>query len=166
MESRDGMNYAPDHLNKEIYSIGLEGLKLDELIRVLLNEDIELVLDIRRSPSRQSPRLPAKRVAQACSDADVYYIHRPELGTSSEFLRSGDRSDQLDSAKYRRYLRQRHHESLLWVGAAARRHRTCVIGCKADPKQSHRRFFLEEVERVNPLRIIHLAPQLHGAVTV
>lgn len=158
------MNEVPDRLNREIYSIGIQGLSLEALIRALLREDIELVFDIRRRPSRDSPRLPAKQLADACSEANIYYVHRPELGTSTEFLRGGDPQGRLDIAKYREYLRHGHGETLRWAGDAARRHHTCVVGCNADPKHSHRQYFLEEVARAGRLRVVHLSPQLEPAI--
>ena len=158
METRDAMNTSSGRLNKEIFSVGIEGLKLPDLIAAFLDDDIELVLDIRRRPSRQSPRLPAKTLAVACAEASIYYIHRPELGTSREFVHHSSTDAKLDVRKYRTYLR-RHTETLESVGDAARRHRTCVIGCTADPRRAHRRIFLQEVARLTGLRVVHLRPQ-------
>lgn len=152
------MNSSPGRLNTEVFSVGIEGLKLPDLIAALLDDDIELVLDIRRRPSRQSPRLPAKTLAGTCAEASIYYIHRPELGTSPEFVHDGTDRGTLDVRKYRTYLR-RHTGTIESVGAAARRHRTCVIGCRADPRRAHRRIFLQELARVSGLRVVHLDPQ-------
>lgn len=64
-----------------IYTIGHSSLDIDTFIDILDSFDIDMVVDIRSFPtSKYSPQFNKDALSDSLYDADIEYIHMPELG--------------------------------------------------------------------------------------
>ena len=67
--------------NNTLFSIGYEGLNLDNFIDKLKNNKIDLLIDIRDSiRSSHKPEFNGEIIERECKKNNIKYLHKPELG--------------------------------------------------------------------------------------
>ena len=67
-------------LNDTIYTIGYEGLNRDEFIRILKENDIKVVIDVREQAEYVNPQFSEEVLKVVLPQQGIYYEHLPELG--------------------------------------------------------------------------------------
>ena len=74
--------------NDTLYSIGYEGLDLDDFIQKLKETKIDLLIDIRDSAkSSMKPQFNGEILKRECKKNDIKYLHKPELGVIYQIRR-------------------------------------------------------------------------------
>lgn len=63
-----------------VFTIGYEGLQLDEFMSLLTKHGIETVVDIRELPLSRKPGFSKKALARALNDSGFEYLHMAVLG--------------------------------------------------------------------------------------
>jgi len=155
------MSSGSRRFQKQIFIASLENGGSPALVEELSGEDIELVLDIRRWPARHWRRHPPEQLAPVLTAAEVYYLHRPELGPEpGHWLAGGDRW-KLNTRAYRRLLRSREG-AVAWAAGLALRHRTCVVSQFAAPNDADRRVLAEVIGELAGLRSLALSSRPKG----
>lgn len=139
----------------EIFTLGLDNGGLSQVIAELRAEDIELVLDVRRWPARQWRRFPPADLGPMLAAAEIYYVHRPELGPEPRHWLPGGNRWRLDTRRFRADLR-RHDRWLAWTAGLALRHHSCVVSQFAAPNDTDRRVVADEVATLAGLRVLRL----------
>lgn len=81
-----------NHENKIFYTIGYEGLSLEQYLNKLRQYQIKCLCDVRRNPYSQKYGFSKNELCYALSLINIKYIHIPELGISSS-MRSELKSD-------------------------------------------------------------------------
>lgn len=70
--------------NKTIlYTIGYEGISLEEYLNRLIKNDVKILVDVRRNPLSQKFGFSKKLLSDFCNRLDIKYIHIPEVGIDS-----------------------------------------------------------------------------------
>ncbi len=69
---------------KVFYTIGYEGLSLDQYINKLLGHDIKLLCDVRKNAYSQKFGFPRPELQTALGKTGISYQHMPEFGIVSE----------------------------------------------------------------------------------
>ncbi len=87
-----------------LYTIGYEGLNLEQYLNKLLKHKINCLCDVRRNPYSQKFGFSKAELINALSVAQIEYIHIPELGISSNL-----RQDLKTGTDYYNLLK--HYES-------------------------------------------------------
>jgi uncharacterized protein (DUF488 family) len=77
-----------------IFTIGYEGLTLDEFVRILKDNGIEILIDVRNNPFSRKPGFSRKTLSEMLSIQGIGYIHIPELGIPSEIRKSTPPSEE------------------------------------------------------------------------
>jgi hypothetical protein len=155
------MSSGSRRFQSQIFVASLENGGLPALVEELNAEDIELVLDIRRWPARHWRRHPPEQLAPLLADADVYYLHRPELGPNPQQWLPGGDHWKLDSRDYRRLLHSRE-DSVAWVAGLALRHRTCIVSQFDAPNDADRMVLADEIGKMAGLRRLALSSRPQG----
>lgn len=80
---------AATNLDKEpvIFSIGYEGITIDEYLFRLISYNIKLVIDVRKNPQSMKYNFNKKRLSSYLKNVNIQYLHLPELGIPSELRR-------------------------------------------------------------------------------
>lgn len=69
------------YFNDTIYTIGYQGKDWDEFVSILKDNNVERVLDIRKSATSQyKPDFSSDRMESALADEGIDYTHKSELG--------------------------------------------------------------------------------------
>jgi uncharacterized protein (DUF488 family) len=87
----EGMSHSA---RPRLVSIGYEGRDINELIRYLRQESVDVLVDVRLNPISRKPGLSKRRLAESLASAGIDYVHMRELGNpkdNREGFRAGDR---------------------------------------------------------------------------
>jgi uncharacterized protein (DUF488 family) len=83
----------------KIFTIGYEKKDIDYFLNQLINEDIDIVIDVRKNPFSMNYTFIGKKLESALTsdNTGIKYMHLPELGIDSE-----DRKDLKDLNDYKK----------------------------------------------------------------
>jgi len=73
-----------DMIDKQLFSIGYEGISLEAYINKLIIHNVHVLCDVRRNALSQKYGFSKKQLKTACEGVGIKYIHVPELGIISE----------------------------------------------------------------------------------
>lgn len=80
----------------KLFTIGYEGVTMDEFLAALRNARVERVIDVRALPLSRRPGFPKTPLKNALGEVDIDYVHLRALGTPSEgrtAARAGRKAD-------------------------------------------------------------------------
>lgn len=135
--------YIPIIKNREntpgIFLIGYEGRDIDEFLNVLIQNNIEILIDIRANPHSMKFDFIGTRLQRVTERVGARYIHIPELGIKSEDRKnlSSDSDYKMLFSKYRSDL-TRKEEFLKEVIKLGKNSRIALMCFEKDPKYCHR----------------------------
>jgi hypothetical protein len=67
-----------------LYTIGYEGISLEEYLNKLIINDIKVLCDVRRNSVSMKYGFSKSQLEKACVGVGIKYIHMPELGIESD----------------------------------------------------------------------------------
>ena len=144
-------------MSERIYTIGHSTRSLDELIRLLLENGVARLADIRRFPgSRRYPHFSRESLAQTLPEHGIEYEHIPQLG--------GRRKESADSphtalrnAQFRGYadhmLTAEFQEGMQRLLSSDKT--TAIMCAEAVPWRCHRNFVSDELVR-RGIEVVHI----------
>lgn len=124
------MSSSRIRFNRAVFAIAASSVA-EQLLKQLSAEDIEAVVDVRQANGE-----PLDRLAAACEDVEMYYVHRPDLVAAAG---RGERHGQPDA-------------HIAWAASIALRHRTCVLTDGGASAMA----VAEAVARVGGMRLVDL----------
>lgn len=126
---------------KQLCTIGYEGVTLEQFINKLLIEDIHVLCDVRKNAYSQKYGFSKSQLEKACHGVDIEYVHVPDLGISTDKrqnLRSQQDYDKLFS-NYERTILPCQTTSLDFIYNLIKKKGRVALTCfERDPKQCHR----------------------------
>jgi uncharacterized protein (DUF488 family) len=142
----------------ELLTVGYEGRTLRELVRLLTENGVERLVDVRERPASRKPGLSPLPLFDALRKAGITYESDRSLGTPEE-IRKVWKAGRLAEGKrrYRKLLLAERRPRLELLLALAKHERVCLLCFEADPDRCHRSVIAEEAVRIEPdLAIRHL----------
>lgn len=90
----------PNLKESVLFTIGYEGISLEEYLNKLIVNDIRVLCDVRRNPVSMKFGFSKSQLANACEGVGIEYVHIPEVGIDA------DRRQKLQNqADYNRLFR-------------------------------------------------------------
>ena len=127
----------------QIFTIGYEKRDIDQFLEVLLDNDIDTVVDVRKNPYSMNYTFIGKKLESALTNKNtgINYIHLPELG-----IESGDRKDLKDLSDYKKLFIQyektltdkEKQEKLNDIIKLGSKQRIALLCFEKDPEYCHR----------------------------
>jgi hypothetical protein len=77
-----------------MYTIGYEGVSLEDYLNKLISIDVKVLIDVKNNPVSMKYGFTQGQLSNACSKVGIDYVHFPEVGIKSEQRR--DLSSQED----------------------------------------------------------------------
>jgi|SRR5579859_1366700 len=144
-------------MSEQIYTIGHSTRSLDELIRLLRENGVERLADIRRFPgSRRYPHFSRESLAQALPEQGIEYEHIPQLGGRRKESAESPHT-ALRNAQFRGYA-----DHMLSAEFQEGMHRllssdktTAIMCAEAVPWRCHRNFVADELVR-RGIEVVHI----------
>ncbi len=92
------VNESRPRINKTIlFTIGYEGISLENYLTRLLNNDVKVLVDVRNNPQSMKYGFSKNKLKKYCQSLGIKYIHYPEVG-----IKSQQRQDLNSQADYDR----------------------------------------------------------------
>lgn len=131
----------PHKTQKQLYTIGYEGVSLEEYINKLILADIPLLCDVRKNAYSQKYGFSKSQLQKACEGVGIKYIHVPSLGIESDKrqnLRSQKDYDILFD-EYERTTLRCNIESIKYICELLKQYNRIALTCfEKNPLQCHR----------------------------
>ena len=141
-----------------LFTLGYEGLQLEDWLTRLRAHAVAAVCDVRRNPVSRKPGFSRRKLEAALRRAGIEYLPFPELGIASA-ERAAARTREARQALFRRYQRglARRAGELERLSQAAAAHRRVALACfEARPEDCHRRCLSELLAGANGWTVRHL----------
>lgn len=134
---------APDAAAAEValFTLGYEGLQLEDWLARLRAHAVAAVCDVRRNPVSRKPGFSRRKLEAALRQAGIAYVPFPELGIASA-ARAAANTREERQALFRRYRRglARRAGELERLARTAAEHRRVALACfEARSEDCHRR---------------------------
>lgn len=144
-----------------IYTLGYEGLSIDEFFGLLTENGILHLIDVRRDPVSRRYGFHKKTLSNLCEGYGIEYTHLPELGIESKYRRDlkteADRRALL--SRYETETISREKEAVADISRLMSK-RPCVLVCvESDPNRCHRSILARAVAKIGGLPIRHLGAE-------
>ncbi|NHZ85659.1 MAG: DUF488 family protein [Planctomycetia bacterium] len=75
---------VPNQKGKAFFTIGYEGISLEQYLNILIKKNVKLLCDVRKNPLSMKFGFSKNQLKNACNKIGIEYLHIPELGISSE----------------------------------------------------------------------------------
>lgn len=79
-----------------LYTIGYEGISLEEYLNKLILNDVKVLCDVRNNALSMKFGFSKSILKTACESVGIYYIHLPEVGIQSEFRKELNNQEDYD----------------------------------------------------------------------
>lgn len=78
------LNAKPTNNNTILYTIGYQGISLEEYLNRLIKNDVKVLVDVRNNPLSMKFGFSKAQLKTFCNTLNIEYIHIPEVGIQSE----------------------------------------------------------------------------------
>lgn len=83
-EYQQVINAKPVRKETILFTIGYEGVSLEEYLNKLIENNVKVLCDVRRNPLSMKYGFSKSQLQNACEGVGIRYLHIPELGISSD----------------------------------------------------------------------------------
>jgi uncharacterized protein (DUF488 family) len=139
-----------------IYSIGYEGLSIDEFLMKLIDEKIQILVDVRNNPWSMKFGFTKHKLEMFCEKMNIQYTNIPSLGIPSNLRQ--DLNDKKDYEelfkKYSKHIVNKKEE-LNYLRDLSTEKRIALMCFEKDPAYCHRRIIAEQLELLGAKVKIH-----------
>lgn len=78
------LSAKPINNNTTLYTIGYEGISLEEYLNRLIRNDVKVLVDVRKNALSMKFGFSKKQLKTFCTNLNIEYLHIPEVGIQSE----------------------------------------------------------------------------------
>jgi uncharacterized protein (DUF488 family) len=137
--------------NTILFTIGYEGISLEEYLNRLIKNDVKLLIDVRRNPLSQKYGFSKKLLRGFCENLGVDYIHIPEVGIHSSKRKELNSQEDYD-VLFKDYCEtvleetQENQDNILKL---LKKYKRIALTCfEAETCQCHRSHLAEKIKKM------------------
>lgn len=131
-----------------LYTIGYEGLSLEEYLNKLILSDVKVLCDVRRNPVSMKYGFSKSQLQKACQGVGIEYVHVPELGIESDkrqVLNTQSDYEKLFSIYRSEMLTQTLDYQLKLINLLKEKKRIALTCFEANINQCHRKHLADAI---------------------
>ncbi len=131
-----------------LYTIGYQGISLEEYLVLLLQNDVQVLVDVRSNPLSMKFGFSKGQLKKYCASLDIDYVHIPEVGIKSEQRQELNTQSDYDKlfATYRKSNLRSTTEYQVEILKLLQQHRRIALTCfEANICQCHRKHLAEAI---------------------
>lgn len=138
----------PEYSSTVMFTIGYEGITLEQYLNKLINHGVEVLCDVRKNSLSMKYGFSKSQLQHSCNGVGIQYMHLPELGIASNKRQELNTQADYDKLflKYRQDVltstRPQQNEILKLLKSHKRVALTCF---EANICQCHRKHLAEEI---------------------
>ncbi len=158
------MAYNP---SMELFTVGYEGMDIDEFTYFLKKNKIQLVADLRKNPVSRKKGFSKNKMAENLATRKIQYLHLGKLGTPTTW-RKQQKEGRLSRKKmFQQFVDQvipNAQEDIDLLKTIMREKRTALLCFEADATDCHRSFVAHEIVKQekrakHKVEIVNLMPE-------
>ncbi len=134
-----------------MFTIGYEGISLEEYLVRLIKNDVKVLVDVRNNPLSMKYGFSKSQLKKYCENLGIKYFHFPEVGIQSEQrqeLKSQDDYNKL-FALYRKNNLSKTTDTQNGILNLLKQHKRIALTCfEANICQCHRKHLAEAIEKL------------------
>jgi uncharacterized protein (DUF488 family) len=140
-----------------VMTIGYEGRTVDDVVAMLRSAKVKILADVRLTPLSRKAGLSKNGLAARLHDADIQYVHLPQLGNPRDNRDAFQRREEAAVARYRDELRTPEGQAALArLFRLAIEHRVALMCFEANASECHRSMVAEALGEIGPVYTMHL----------
>lgn len=131
-----------------LFTIGYEGISLEEYINKLIINDVRVLCDVRKNPNSMKFGFSKNQLRHACKGADIEYVHVPEVGIENDKRRALNSQSDYDKLfkYYKKFVLPEVQNKQAEVLDLLREHKRIALTCfEANVNQCHRKHLAESI---------------------
>lgn len=143
------INAKPKVNRTILFTIGYEGISLEEYLVRLLKNDVKVLVDVRNNPISMKYGFSKNQLKKYCGNLGIDYVHFPEVGVQSEQRRELNTQSDYDKlfALYRKNNLINETKSQYSILNLLKQHKRIALTCfEANICQCHRKHLAEAIE--------------------
>jgi len=144
-------NLRPESNDIVLFTIGYEGISLEEYLNRLIRNDVKLLVDVRCNPLSMKYGFSKRQLERYCYSLGIEYIHFPEVGIESEQRQALNTQNDYDQlfAVYRKNTLPKTMDTQLKILNLLKINKRIALTCfESNICQCHRKYLAESIERL------------------
>lgn len=144
-------NSRPGNDETILFTIGYEGISLEEYLNRLLRNDIKILVDVRNNPLSMKYGFSKSKLQGYCNSLGIEYVHFPEVGIQSQQrqeLNTQSDYDKLFAVYCENNLKKTTASQLRILDLLEKYKRIALTCFEADICQCHRKHLAEAIENL------------------
>lgn len=151
----------PTNTEIVLYTIGYEGLSLDEYLNKLILNDVRVLCDVRKNSFSMKYGFSKNQLEKACERVGIEYVHIPEVGIDSDKRQNLNTQADYDTlfAYYRLNVLRNEPEKQKGIFQLLKNKKRIALTCfEANIHQCHRKQLAESIAAMDGFayKIIHI----------
>jgi uncharacterized protein (DUF488 family) len=141
----------PKNTETVLFTIGYEGISLEEYLVRLLRKDVKVLVDVRNHPLSMKYGFSKSQLMRYCESLGIKYVHIPEVGIQSEQRQQLNTQADYDKlfAVYRKQNLSKTVHSQTQILNLLKENRRVALTCfEANICQCHRKHLAEAIENL------------------
>lgn len=144
-----------------LFTIGYEGISLEQYLTRLIVNDIKVLVDVRNNPLSMKFGFSKSRLKKYCENQGIQYVHIPELGIQSagrqELNTEADRAKLFAGYRQHNLSNTRKHQTDV-LNLLKENKRIALTCYEADVSQCHRKYLAEAIAMLPGFKyeIVHI----------
>ncbi|MCZ2355363.1 MAG: DUF488 domain-containing protein [Bacteroidia bacterium] len=134
-----------------LFTIGYEGISLEEYLNRLLKNDVKILVDVRNNPLSMKYGFSKSQLQRFCNSLGIEYVHYPEVGIQSEQrqeLNTQADYDKLFAVYRKNNLTQTTSSQVKILNLLKEKKRIALTCFEANICQCHRKHLAEAIENL------------------
>lgn len=144
------VNKSKPKSNKTVlFTIGYEGISLEEYLNRLLKNDVKILVDVRNNPLSMKYGFSKSQLKRYCENLGIQYMHFPEVGIQAEQRQELNAQTDYDKlfALYRKSNLTKTVPTQTVILNLLKQHKRIALTCfEANICQCHRKHLAEAIE--------------------
>lgn len=136
-----------------LFTIGYEGISLEEYLNRLIKNDVKVLVDVRSNPLSMKFGFSKSKLKNFCSSLNIEYLHIPEVGIKSDQRKNLQTQEDYDSLfeiyKASNLQHTLNHQQRI-LGLLRDKKRIALTCFEANVCQCHRKHLAEAIVRLAP----------------
>jgi uncharacterized protein (DUF488 family) len=144
-------NQIPAKETTVLFTIGYEGISLEQYINKLIVNDVKVLCDVRKNPLSMKYGFSKKQLSNACVGVGIEYLHFPEVGIASDKrqeLNNQEDYDKLFEAYKSDTLSKTTANQEEILLSLVRKKRIALTCFEANIRQCHRKHLAESISNM------------------
>lgn len=154
----------------KLYTVGYEGMDIEDFCEAMIKNKIQLILDLRKNPVSRKKGFSKRLLAENLQNFKIEYQHLGGLGVPTEWRRQAKEELITRKKMFRDYVKKilpQQGEEIEHIRKLIKKKRVALLCYEADACDCHRSFVADEISKgeksnfsIRNLEILPAGPSL------